>query len=197
MFKTLKYSQSFKLTAGASGVFGAEQEMRLNSLFDPDQTGGGHQPYGRDTFAGIYNRYKVYGAYVIVTVTNINQDGMAFGTLVTTPTNTSDTLAGATPENIREKNMCSVHYGNLQGGKVYRWKQYLRLCDVMGITPEQFRTDLDNTTAPMGGNPGDSCAIHFAVSDLQGPVSPTLNAQVLVDIYYKVMLYDRIELAQS
>lgn len=33
--------------------------LRLNSIFDPDLSGVGHQPYGRDHFAGIYKYYRV------------------------------------------------------------------------------------------------------------------------------------------
>lgn len=34
----------------------------VNSLYDPDTTGGGHQPMGFDQLAAIYNRYLVTGA---------------------------------------------------------------------------------------------------------------------------------------
>jgi len=34
-------------------------QFKVNSIYDPDLTGGGHQPLGRDTWASIYNYYKV------------------------------------------------------------------------------------------------------------------------------------------
>lgn len=39
----------------------AYQQWKINSIYDPDLTGGGgnFQPLGRDTWAGIYNYYKV------------------------------------------------------------------------------------------------------------------------------------------
>ena len=33
--------------------------LRVNSMFDPNQTGVGRQPYGRDQLAALYNRYRV------------------------------------------------------------------------------------------------------------------------------------------
>lgn len=40
------------------------QNYRANSVFDPDQTGIGHQPMHFDTYATIYNRYRVLGSKI-------------------------------------------------------------------------------------------------------------------------------------
>lgn len=44
----------------------APYKFRLNSIFDPDLTVGGHQPRGHDQWAAIYNKYCVVGATVRV-----------------------------------------------------------------------------------------------------------------------------------
>jgi len=51
---TMKYSQTFLLSDVSPGW-----TFNLNSIFDPDRTGTGHQPYGHDTFQTLYNRYRV------------------------------------------------------------------------------------------------------------------------------------------
>lgn len=43
------------------------QSFRGNSIFDPDSTGVGHQPYLHDTWALIYSKYKVTGCKIWVT----------------------------------------------------------------------------------------------------------------------------------
>jgi len=43
------------------------QQFRTNSIFDCDVTNAGHQPYGHDTYANIYNHYKVLSSTVTVT----------------------------------------------------------------------------------------------------------------------------------
>ena len=43
----------------------------MNSLFDPDFTGTGHQPYYFDQFATIYQRYTVIGSKLTATFTPI------------------------------------------------------------------------------------------------------------------------------
>lgn len=51
----MKYSGAYTLQV----LNNYSQIMNLNSLFDPDRTGIGHQPYGFDQLSGIYNRYRV------------------------------------------------------------------------------------------------------------------------------------------
>lgn len=63
------------------------QQFKVNSTYDPDLTGTGTQPLGRDTWAGVYNYYKVLEAHVKVRVyenTNIttNESGaLAYPTM--------------------------------------------------------------------------------------------------------------------
>jgi len=40
--------------------------FNINSTFDPDRTGVGHQPNGRDNMAAIYNKYRVHGCKITV-----------------------------------------------------------------------------------------------------------------------------------
>jgi len=49
------------LDIGESGNVTAEYSMALNGIFDPDLTGTGHQPRGRDQYATLYAGYLVRG----------------------------------------------------------------------------------------------------------------------------------------
>lgn len=55
----MRYVDSI-LISGSTGVIGT-QKFKLNSLYDPDQTGTGHQPMGRDQWEVLYRRYGVVG----------------------------------------------------------------------------------------------------------------------------------------
>jgi len=61
---SLRYVTKIELTP----VLGALRDyiFRANSLFDPDQTGAGHQPMGRDTWATLYNHYVVLGSKITI-----------------------------------------------------------------------------------------------------------------------------------
>jgi len=52
----------------------APQQYKINSIYDPDLTGAGNQPLGRDTWAGIYNYYKVLETYIELSVTELTDD---------------------------------------------------------------------------------------------------------------------------
>jgi len=43
-------------------------QFNANSVFDPDRTGGGHQPYGHDQLATMFNKYRVFGFRYLVEV---------------------------------------------------------------------------------------------------------------------------------
>lgn len=60
----LRYCANVTLDA-AVGTIGKWQ-FRCNSLFDPDVTGTGHQPYGFDTLASIYNHYQVMKSFITI-----------------------------------------------------------------------------------------------------------------------------------
>lgn len=63
----LRYVEHFTLDYIASI---AEYRFRCNSIFDPNLTGTGHQPMGRDQWAELYQRYMVVGAKATLTYVN-------------------------------------------------------------------------------------------------------------------------------
>lgn len=101
---TLKYVQSLYLHAPGNGapignVFSA------NSCYDPDTTGGGHQPSGFDQWRQFYDYYCVIGSKircVPVQATNTTLEPVLFGVLLT---NDSTALSSYTSTTIREQGL--------------------------------------------------------------------------------------------
>lgn len=56
------YAEQFALTSSLGFV--ANYQFLLNSIYDPNYTGGGHQPLGHDQWAQFYKTYKVLGAKI-------------------------------------------------------------------------------------------------------------------------------------
>jgi len=61
----LRYSQNISLNADSTNA--NTYVFRANSIFDPDYSGVGHQPYGHDQYNGIYQYYRVKSATIVVT----------------------------------------------------------------------------------------------------------------------------------
>lgn len=76
----LRYKETVNI-GSELGVPGAYL-FRANSIFDPNATGGGHQPYGHDTYSTIYNHYNVRSATITMRPIRI-PDGVVFGISLT------------------------------------------------------------------------------------------------------------------
>jgi len=76
----MRYKETVNIgsTLGVPGAY----LFRANSIFDPNATGGGHQPYGHDTYANIYNHYNVRNATITMRPIRI-PDGVVFGISLT------------------------------------------------------------------------------------------------------------------
>lgn len=84
----LRYIDS-DITLDAAAGLTADYVFRANSVFDPDYTGTGHQPMGRDQWSEVYNRYTVLGSKITLYATPI-------ATTNSVPTYFGITLSGET-----------------------------------------------------------------------------------------------------
>jgi len=66
----LTYCQQFIATQTTPAV-PASNRFLINSMYDPDSTGTGHQPMGYDQWSTFYKEYLVKGAKITATFTNV------------------------------------------------------------------------------------------------------------------------------
>lgn len=64
--KLKHYTVPYQFTSGGTTT----QAFRINSLYDPDYSVGGGQPYYFDQMMLIYERYQVYGCKIKVDIMN-------------------------------------------------------------------------------------------------------------------------------
>ena len=62
MLANHSFCDTIRLNPGAGSA--ALYQYRANSVFDPDKTGAGHQPYLHDQLAAQYSNYKVVGSTI-------------------------------------------------------------------------------------------------------------------------------------
>ncbi len=90
----LRYFDTVGLTSTTGSL--AHHVFRVNSTFDPDQTGTGHQPLYRDVYAGVYDFYAVVSARAIIQFVNPTTSSFFVSVTVeddATPPTTATSLA--------------------------------------------------------------------------------------------------------
>jgi hypothetical protein len=194
MNRTLRYSQLVTLTAGASGLFGTEQIFRLSSLFDPDLTGTGHQPYGFDTLAAIYYRYKVNAVRVCIRFSDPSADGVICAGQFQAPSVTQ-TVTGADVQTVMERSGVWTKNLNNTGEQVAVLDQYFPMHLLCGVTPMQFTANLEDYQALCTTNPARGPFLRLAVAALDGSSTPTVRCECTFMFY--TSFFERIGLSQS
>lgn len=176
----MKYAEDVQLSSTGS------YQMNLNSVFDPNRSGIGHQPYGHDQLAALYNRYRVISC------------GWRLSALSSTvpiqlgcvPSNDPQifVLMEALKEQPRAKYVCQNFGGstNVLSGKVH-------LPSLVGRSTQQYMAD-DRFQAQVGNSPVEAAILNIFASNPQG--SP-INATVNIILEYTVEWFDVVPLTQS
>lgn len=71
---TLRYNDALIITPPIGEDIVSAYIYRTSSIYDPDQTSLGHQPYGRDQISPYYVSYQVMSSRISVTINSSNQD---------------------------------------------------------------------------------------------------------------------------
>lgn len=152
-----KYATSVSLpTAGNS--WGLHQ-FNLNSTYDPDRTGSGHQPYGRDTYATLYNKYRVISCtWRVATIPQTVQARVVQMAVV--PTNQTPTGSASMAE-FRELPRCKYIIQQPQAPQQFcSGKSYIP--SLMGRTKAQYMAD-DSYSANIGSSPSELALLNVFV----------------------------------
>lgn len=98
----MKYmDRQFSITYNNIGNVPGIHTFRMNSIYDPDYTGVGVQPYYHDTFVPLYDRYKVNAAKITVYISSSTSHKLNYVAIVP-----SKTSAGPDYEEIND--ICNV-----------------------------------------------------------------------------------------
>lgn len=188
----LKYHDSFSINA-TSGIMN-DYIYRLNSIFDPDYTGGGHQPLGRDNLANLYNRYRV-DKVVATIVFNKASEGVCVGHAIVG--NNADTAFTNPWSAITEQAMVKYRVGsNSTAGSATRitLKRTFNLNKIVGVTMAKYKAD-DAYSSIISTNPTEAIMLHIINVDILGSTSST--TVVSVNLTYFVEFFDPFVVSQS
>lgn len=193
MFRKVTYSANVVLGTPATSLFGTQSVYNLNGLYDVDAGVGGHQPYGFDELMMLYEKYKVNGVLLNITINDPGADGVIVGMQVTPPSS-SYSLTGKSLDEIDEQPMSIVRRVNNTGSQKVHVKQYFPMHRILGLTPLQFKADLSEYTGNAATNPGSIPLFKIAALNIAGTATAV---SVTIKFTFYSQFYRRSVLPQS
>lgn len=176
---------------GATG----EHQFRANSIFDPDYTGVGHQPMGRDEWATFYDHYTVLGCSIRATFlsqgTANNQNIFVGGILLDDDSGLISNIATV----LEQGKARYAFIGNSDSGNSIKTvRHYYNPRKFFGV--KDMKDNRDMLGADMSTNPSENA--HFKIfigsTDVTEDVAPQ---EVLVTLVYKCLLTEPKNLLTS
>lgn len=178
---TLDY---FTTTRWAPGVITyGDVTFHLNSLYDPEYTGTGHQPRDFDTWASVYHKYRVLETLVELDVRQRASHGIYVCAI---PSNSSTAL---TASDFPQELPRAVRLGMTSPNQpVARMVQKFDLRALLGMTREEFRGD-DETGASVTANPAQSVYLHVFANQIDGATAA--DFELAIRMRFRCEFYDR------
>lgn len=180
----MKYSEV--ITTDVNGTF----QINLNSLYDPNRSGIGHQPYGFDPLAVLYNRYRVISCgWRLQNIINTASNGRVLCAMPSNDTGITYPTLDEWKENPRTKYMTIVPGANngTLSGKTY-------LPALIGRTKSAYMAD-DQYQATVSSSPSENAILYVFLSDHLGNALPSTSVHVLLE--YTAEFFDVKHIVQS
>lgn len=194
LFTKHRYSQQLILyTDNLTNRTGTEVAFRLNSLYDPDFTGTGHQPLGFDQLTPIYKVYRVYKVECQVRITGKFGSGVTFCAVNVRPGQASYQIGGLKKgDEILEQPSNTL----MDGAINQTWSSTYYIADIDGVTRQRVTTD-DQYCAQVGTNPVLGPYLSVACGTWDEPAAATNGCYVVVSFVYHAMWTNTAPLPQS
>jgi len=161
-----------------------------NGMYDPDLTGGGHQPRGFDQLAYLFANYKVNAVKVTLTAqlqsqTQYGYVGLAFNNHNITSVGSLEEMKEAakwTTRNLDHENKVVI-------------KKYMKISSIEGITDLMYRANQDLYAAGVAANPVVQPLIVVAWQHTDEASAFQPYVQLKIDYYCN--FYNRVNIGSS
>ncbi len=170
----LKYFDRHSIAAPV-GVSGGTV-YRGNSIFDPWEPTGGHQPYGHDEYAQLYSQYVVHACKVVVRFVPDRTSVETAGVLGIFPSS-----ASVLPNNPEELPRTKLKGMNKWGNGVQTLSYFMKTKKILNLATVRDNTDVG---AVFGANPAKQWYWHIFTGVVQG--TDTLDCSIMVKLTYYV-----------
>lgn len=181
MCAIMRYSESISILPSTG--LPIHHFFRATSIFDPNQSGVGHQPYGHDQYAAIYNQYKVVEARCTMTST-LNGALHVFGITLT-----DDTTVNSDYDTVREVKNTNT---NIQlGGNMAP-----RVIQKYNVNKNFDQSYQKAVWENFGTSPTENMFFD-CWAEMVSPSSAGVAGQYIIDIEYVVEMSELKDLGQS
>jgi hypothetical protein len=193
--RTLCYSDAYTLVSTAGAV--ALQQFKVNSLFDPDSTGTGHQPRGFDQLCSATGPYKKYRVIVArVALEMLTDNGAAyvaagFSDLSGLPAVATGGIGSIVP-NAELPGWRSIFAGDY-GSQPQKLQFAATIADIESVTPTTVLAE-DNYSALYNADPADLA--YFSVQ-AQAIAGNTQSVEIVAHFEFDVIFEEPILMAAS
>lgn len=182
----LKYVQPFDIDPVTQ-----QHNFNLNSLFDPDRTGLGHQPYGFDQLSTLYEKYRVISASWVINGINTGDSQRAVR-IAACPHNDNFTFPdmNLAMESPRTKYIIQ----GAQGSDLKTLKGWVNMNSVVGRTKPQYMAD-DKYGSSFTASPSELVILTVMGSDLDNSGSVAISCTITLE--FTAEFYDVRQQNQS
>lgn len=182
LYVKLKYSDHANLVSSTSAAY---HVFRGNGIFDPDFTGTGHQPYGRDQWMAMYTQNCVLASKIQVrAMPYSNQSVVALRPSVTT-------TAPSDINEILERPRCQYKMLNAAGGDYFPFKSFMKTKTILGpakpLQDDEFWSTSSNPTKQW----------YWIIGAQHPDLTTGVTTQVYVMITYYVCFFSRTQVSAS
>lgn len=187
-----KYVENITIPAGTINGLASAYLFRANSTYDPNYTGGGHQPLYRDEMAAMYGYYTVLSSVIRVTFAQTPVAQCNFGIVLTKDTALTNVPTELAEQYVLTKPLIqSQRYAPLTLAKYYIGTKFHRTDRKSMMAEDTYRVSAT-------GNPGANSAayFHILVAQLDGSTT-TPAVQCQVELYYTVIWRERVDATAS
>lgn len=182
---SLKYSETF--AQSTTNALGSALIFKINSLYDPNGSLGGHQPYGFDQLSALYGRYRVLRCKYKLTF------GTSTGTIHVLAVPTSGALANAIASDTTfwtASEMPRAKHNIIGGGgaPAIHINGSVSLPSLFGSTISEYKAD-DRYSAAVNNDPTAICYLNLGFLN---PTVSTVITQTQVELEFLAELYQPI-----
>lgn len=189
-YTRMRYATLTALNYGGLGTPAAYQ-YRINSLFDPDLTGGGHQPLGFDQYATLYNKYRVHGMKYKITFTSRSTTYQAEVAVQVRPNNTLHTVI----DTIFESPYSQKRTLGIEGGRaIATISGYCSVAKIRGVSKSVVKSD-DQYASLVTTSPNTVPVLTIYCQNQTS--NQAIEVAVRVELEYFCEFFDRKLLTQS